>query len=71
MKRAPHALKGREVSPDGNARQANRWSLGARIGGLLLMPVLFATGAPFLASWNNAAVLAAVIVGERLPLLSS
>ncbi|WP_253620940.1 DMT family transporter [Kerstersia gyiorum] len=25
-------------------------------GGLLLMPVLFATGAPFLASWNNAAV---------------
>lgn len=26
------------------------------IGGLLLMPVLFATGAPFLASWTNAAV---------------
>lgn len=26
------------------------------MGGLLLMPVLFATGAPFLASWNNAAV---------------
>ena len=26
------------------------------IGGLLLMPVLFTTGAPFLASWNNAAV---------------
>lgn len=26
------------------------------LGGLLLMPVLFATGAPFLASWNNAAV---------------
>lgn len=26
------------------------------IGGLLLMPVLLATGAPFLASWNNAAV---------------
>lgn len=26
------------------------------IGGLLLMPVLFATGGPFLASWNNAAV---------------
>jgi DME family drug/metabolite transporter len=80
------------------------------IGGLLLMPVLFATGAPFLASWNNAAVglymalvpmflgyvcfgyglariqastattitllepvvaaaLAAVVVGERLPML--
>ncbi|MCR8491525.1 EamA family transporter [Ochrobactrum sp. WV_118_8] len=26
------------------------------IGGLLLMPVLLATGGPFLASWNNAAV---------------
>lgn len=26
------------------------------IGGLMLMPVLFATGAPFLASWTNAAV---------------
>lgn len=26
------------------------------IGGLLLMPVLIATGGPFLASWNNAAV---------------
>ncbi|TNV18842.1 EamA family transporter [Ochrobactrum teleogrylli] len=26
------------------------------IGGLLLMPVLLMTGAPFLASWNNAAV---------------
>lgn len=26
------------------------------LGGLLLMPVLIATGAPFLASWNNAAV---------------
>lgn len=26
------------------------------IGGLLLMPILFATGAPLLASWNNAAV---------------
>ena len=26
------------------------------IGGLLLMPVLLITGAPFLASWNNAAV---------------
>lgn len=79
------------------------------IGGLLLMPVLFATGAPFLYSWNNAlvglymvlipmftgyvcfgyglarvqasmattltlfepavaAVLAVIIVGERLPL---
>jgi DME family drug/metabolite transporter len=26
------------------------------LGGLLLMPVLFLTGAPLLASWNNAAV---------------
>lgn len=26
------------------------------IGGLMLMPVLFVTGGPFLASWNNAAV---------------
>lgn len=26
------------------------------IGGLLLLPVLFVTGGPFLASWNNAAV---------------
>lgn len=26
------------------------------VGGLLLMPVLIATGGPFLASWNNAAV---------------
>ncbi|MGA9609212.1 MAG: EamA family transporter [Rouxiella badensis] len=26
------------------------------VGGILLMPVLFATGAPLLASWNNAAV---------------
>lgn len=26
------------------------------IGGILLMPVLIATGGPFLASWNNAAV---------------
>ncbi|MCB4321416.1 EamA family transporter [Alcaligenes sp. 13f] len=35
-----------------------RAAMGATfgIGGLLLMPVLFATGAPFLASWNNAAV---------------
>lgn len=28
------------------------------IEGLLLMPVLLATGAPFLASWSNAAVRA-------------
>ncbi|MGO3740928.1 DMT family transporter [Kerstersia sp.] len=36
----------------------SRASMGAIFGGggLLLMPVLFATGAPFLASWNNAAV---------------
>lgn len=35
-----------------------RAAMGATfgIGGLLLMPLLFATGAPFLASWNNAAV---------------
>ncbi len=37
---------------------APRAAMGAMfgLGGLLLMPVLFATGAPFLASWNNAAV---------------
>lgn len=36
----------------------SRVAMGATfgIGGLLLMPVLVATGAPFLASWNNAAV---------------
>ncbi|HEX7386993.1 MAG TPA: EamA family transporter [Castellaniella sp.] len=36
----------------------SRAAMGAifGIGGLLLMPVLFATGAPFLASWTNAAV---------------
>lgn len=35
-----------------------RAAMGATfgVGGLLLMPVLLATGAPFLASWNNAAV---------------
>lgn len=35
-----------------------RAAMGAMfgLGGLLLMPVLLATGAPFLASWNNAAV---------------
>lgn len=35
-----------------------RAAMGAMfgLGGLLLMPVLFVTGAPFLASWNNAAV---------------
>lgn len=39
-------------------RIPSRAAMGAifGIGGLLLMPVLFATGAPFLASWNNAAV---------------
>ncbi|MGK9066588.1 DMT family transporter [Stutzerimonas chloritidismutans] len=37
---------------------ASRVSMGATfgIGGLLLMPVLFVTGAPLLASWGNAAV---------------
>ena len=37
---------------------ASSVSMGATfgIGGLLLMPVLLATGAPFLASWTNAAV---------------
>ncbi|WP_417778182.1 DMT family transporter [Stutzerimonas xanthomarina] len=37
---------------------ASQVSMGATfgIGGLLLMPVLFATGAPLLASWSNAAV---------------
>lgn len=36
----------------------SRAAMGATfgIGGLLLMPVLVATGGPFLASWNNAAV---------------
>ncbi len=36
----------------------SRVSMGATfgLGGLLLMPVLFVTGAPLLASWNNAAV---------------
>ncbi|MDO5706085.1 MAG: EamA family transporter [Paracoccus sp. (in: a-proteobacteria)] len=36
----------------------SRVAMGAvfGIGGLMLMPVLIATGAPFLASWNNAAV---------------
>ena len=35
-----------------------RAAMGATIGagGLLLMPVLFLTGAPLLADWNNAAV---------------
>lgn len=35
-----------------------RAAMGAMfgLGGLLLMPVLLTTGAPFLASWNNAAV---------------
>lgn len=35
-----------------------RAAMGATfgLGGLMLMPVLLATGAPFLASWNNAAV---------------
>lgn len=39
-------------------RIPSRAAMGAifGIGGLLLMPVLFATGAPFLVSWNNAAV---------------
>ena len=39
-------------------RIPSRAAMGAifGIGGLLLIPVLFATGAPFLASWNNAAV---------------
>lgn len=39
-------------------RIPSRAAMGAifGIGGLLLMPVLFVTGAPFLASWNNAAV---------------
>ncbi|MFC3447113.1 DMT family transporter [Falsochrobactrum ovis] len=39
-------------------RIPSRAAMGAifGIGGLLLMPVLFATGAPFLTSWNNAAV---------------
>ncbi|MBV0934741.1 DMT family transporter [Marinobacterium weihaiense] len=37
---------------------ASRVSMGATfgIGGLLLMPVLFVTGAPLLASWSNASV---------------
>lgn len=37
---------------------ASRAAMGATfgIGGLLLMPVLFVTGAPLLASWGNAAV---------------
>ena len=37
---------------------ASRAAMGAifGLGGLALMPVLLATGAPFLASWNNAAV---------------
>lgn len=36
----------------------SRVSMGATfgLGGLMLMPVLFVTGAPLLASWNNAAV---------------
>ncbi|MEB2846957.1 EamA family transporter [Rhizobiales bacterium RZME27] len=36
----------------------SRAAMGATfgVGGLLLMPVLFMTGGPFLASWNNAAV---------------
>lgn len=36
----------------------SRAAMGATfgLGGVLLMPVLFATGAPLLASWNNAAV---------------
>lgn len=37
-----------------SARAAKGASFGT--GGLLLKPVLFATGAPFLTSWNNAAV---------------
>ncbi|OWT65665.1 DMT family transporter [Candidimonas nitroreducens] len=39
-------------------RIPSRAAMGAifGLGGLLLMPVLYATGAPFLASWNNAAV---------------
>lgn len=37
---------------------ASRVAMGATfgVGGLLLLPVLFATGAPLLASWSNAAV---------------
>jgi DME family drug/metabolite transporter len=36
----------------------SRTAMGATFGfgGIMLMPVLFATGAPLLASWNNAAV---------------
>jgi drug/metabolite transporter, DME family len=47
---AAHRLIGRGVTP--------RAAMGAvfGLGGLLLLPVLFATGAPLAASWPNAAV---------------